>query len=123
MTNTDKLSLDEARKHLTSESQKSERPRLWENHMNNVVARARARVIDEKFDEEFNAWVQEFDPQVCSCCTTIYTKKSLLIGSQGRSRQAEHGQPLRGHGQVQAGPAPHQQQGEEAGLTNRAKIP
>ena len=31
--------------------------------MNNVVARARARVIDEKFDEEFNAWVQEFDPQ------------------------------------------------------------
>ncbi len=64
-TDTDKLSLDEARKHLTSEFQKSERPRLWENHMNNVVARARARVIDEKFDEEFNAWVQEFDPQVC----------------------------------------------------------
>ena len=24
---------------------------------------ARARVIDEKLDEEFNAWVQEFDPQ------------------------------------------------------------
>ena len=43
MTNTDKLSLDEARKHLTSEFQKSERLRLWENHMNNVVARARAR--------------------------------------------------------------------------------
>ena len=74
MTSTNKLSPDEARKHLTSEFQKSERLRLWENHMNNVVIRARARVIDEKFDEEFNAWVQEFDPQVCNCYTTIYTK-------------------------------------------------
>merc|ERR1711940_313122 len=53
---------------------------LWENHTNNVVARARAR---EKLDEEFNAWVQEFDPQVCSCRATICTKSSLLIGSQG----------------------------------------
>ena len=78
MPDTHKLSMDEARKHLTSECQKSEKPRLWENHTNNVVARAR-----EKLDEEFNAWVQEFDPQVCSCRATIGTKSSLLIGSQG----------------------------------------
>ena len=70
MTSTDKLSLYDAREHATSEFQKTERLRLWENHMNNVVARVRAQIIDE----EFNAWVQEFDPQVCNCYTTIYTK-------------------------------------------------
>ena len=87
MTSTDKLSMDEARKHLTSEFQKSERLRLWENHMNNVVARVRARRFDERFNEAFNAWVQEFDPQVCSCCTTIYTKK-ILTNRKSRTKQA-----------------------------------
>ena len=74
MTSTNKLSPDEARKHLTSESQRPERLRLWEDHVNNVVARVRARRFDERFNEAFNAWVQEFDPQVCNCYTTIYTK-------------------------------------------------
>jgi len=38
MTSTDKLSLYDAREHATSEFQKTKRLRLWENHMNNVVA-------------------------------------------------------------------------------------
>ena len=59
MTSTDNLSLYDAREHTTSKFQKTKRLRLRDNHTNNVVARVRAQVINE----EFNAWVQEFDPQ------------------------------------------------------------
>ena len=87
MADTDEFSLYGSMEHATSELQKIERQRLWEIQVTSLVTRVRARVIDEKFDEEFNAWVQEFDPQVCSCCTTIYTKK-IIDNRKSRTKQA-----------------------------------
>ena len=59
MAGTDEFSLYGSMEHATYEFQRLERQKLWEVQV--------ARVMSWIADEEFNAWEQEFDPQVCSC--------------------------------------------------------
>ena len=58
MANTDEFSLYGSMEHATYEFQRLERRKLWEEQV--------ARVMSWIAGEEFNAWEQEFDPQVCS---------------------------------------------------------
>ena len=59
MASTDEFSLYDSIEHATFEFQRVERQKLWEIQ----VARVLAWVVDEEFD----AWEQEFDPQVRGC--------------------------------------------------------
>jgi len=78
MASKDEFTLYGSMEHATFEFQRVARQRLWEIQV--------ARVLAWVADEEFDAWEQEFDPQVRDCYRIANTVTSLPIGQRRLQR-------------------------------------
>ena len=78
MGSKDEFTLYGSMEHATYECQRIARQRLWEIQV--------ARVLAWVADEEFDAWEQEFDPQVRDCYRIANTVTSLPIGQRRLQR-------------------------------------